>query len=82
MSGETSKKVTSADVDCFLCKGKTPILKEKVNLEIGAFIDRSLGVDLSGVHNTERATSIRSCPGVFKDKFIFRTVLARILNIF
>ena len=30
----------------------------------------------------ERATSMRSCHGVFEDQFIFRTVLARILNIF
>jgi len=30
----------------------------------------------------ERATSMRSCPGVFTDQFIFKTVLASILNIF
>jgi len=35
-----------------------------------------------GAHNPQRATSIRSCHGVFMDQFIFRTVLARILNIF
>ena len=29
-------------------------------------------------HNTERATSMRSCHGVFMDQFIFRMVLARI----
>ena len=32
--------------------------------------------------NPERATSMRSCHGVFTDPFIFRTVLMRILNIF
>ena len=36
----------------------------------------------SGAHNLERATTIYSCRGVFTDQFIFRTVLARILNIF
>ena len=36
----------------------------------------------SGAHNLERATSKRSCHGVFTDQFIFRTVLARVLNIF
>ena len=35
-----------------------------------------------GAHNPERATSMRSCHGVFTDQFTFRTVLARILNIF
>ena len=38
--------------------------------------------DVGGAHNPERATSMRSCHGVFTDQFIFRTVLARILNIF
>ena len=52
MSGETPKKVTSAEGDCFLCKDKIPSLKEKVKifgkseLQIGALIHRSLGVDL------------------------------------
>ena len=32
-------------------------------------------------HFPERATSMRSCHGVFTDQFIFRTVLTRILNI-
>ena len=51
MSGETPKKVTSAEGDCFLCKDKIPSLKEKVKifgkseLQIGALIHRSLGVD-------------------------------------
>ena len=36
----------------------------------------------SGAQNLERATSMHSCQGVFTDQFIFRTVLARILNIF
>ena len=39
-------------------------------------------VYFSGAHNPERATSMRSCHGVFTDQFIFRTVLARVLNIF
>ena len=29
-----------------------------------------------GAHNPERATSMRSCQGVFTDQFIFSTVLA------
>ena len=33
-------------------------------------------------YHPERATSMRSSHGVFTDQFIFRTVLARILNIF
>ena len=37
---------------------------------------------MPGAHNPERATSMRSCPGVFTDQFIFKTVLARILIIF
>ena len=36
----------------------------------------------SGAHDSERVTSTRSCHGVFTDQCIFRTVLARILNIF
>ena len=36
----------------------------------------------SGAHNPERPTSMRSCHGDFTDQFIFRTILARILNIF
>ena len=44
---------------------------------------RVLGVHRSpGAHNQDRATSMRSCNGVFTDQFIFRTFLARILNIF
>ena len=35
-----------------------------------------------GAHNPERASSMRSCHGVFAGQFIFRTVLAQILNIF
>ena len=31
-----------------------------------------------GAHNPDRATSMRSCHGVFMDQFIFRTVLARV----
>ena len=36
----------------------------------------------SGAHDSERVTSTRSCHGVFTDQCIFRTVFARILNIF
>ena len=36
----------------------------------------------SGAHNPEWATSMRLCHDVFTDQFIFRTVLARILNVF
>ena len=35
-----------------------------------------------GAYKHERATSMRSCRGVFTEQFIFRTVLAQILNIF
>ena len=34
-----------------------------------------------GAHNPQRATSMRSCHGIFTDQFIFRTVLARSFNI-
>ena len=36
----------------------------------------------SRAYNSERATCMRSCDDVFRDQFIFTTVLARILNIF
>ena len=43
---------------------------------------RVVGVHRSlGAYNPDCATSMRSCHGVFKDKFIFRTALVRILNI-
>ena len=35
-----------------------------------------------GAHDLKQATSICSCHGVFMDQFIFRTVLAPILNIY
>ena len=35
-----------------------------------------------GAHNLGRPTSMRSCQGVFMDQYIFKTVLARILNVF
>ena len=37
---------------------------------------------IAGAHKQERATSMRSCYGVFTDQIIFATVLARIMNIF
>ena len=37
---------------------------------------------MTGAHNPERATSMRSCHGVFTDQFIFRTTLVWIFNIF
>ena len=44
---------------------------------------RVVGVHRSaGAYNPDCATSMRSCHGVFTDQFTFRTVLARILNIF
>ena len=44
---------------------------------------RVVGVHRSaGAYNQDCATSMRSCHGVFTDQFTFRTVLARILNIF
>ena len=44
---------------------------------------RVVGVHRSpGAHNPDCATSMRSCHGVFTDQFTFRTVMARILNIF
>ena len=63
MNGETSKKVTSAERDCCLCKDKIPSLKEKVKifrkseLQIGALIHRSLGVDL-GVYTSSENLAI------------------------
>ena len=36
----------------------------------------------TGAHNPRRPTSMCSCHSVFMDQFIFRTVLARILNDF
>ena len=36
---------------------------------------------VAGAHNQERATSMRSCHGVFTDQFVFRTGFMRILNI-
>ena len=33
-------------------------------------------------HDSERATFMRSCHGVFTNRFVFKTVLARILIIF
>ena len=38
-------------------------------------------IAISEAHNPERTTSMRSCRGGFEDQFIFRTVLAQILNI-
>ena len=67
MSAETPKKVTSAEGDCFLCKDKIPSLKEKVKifgkseLEIGALIHRSLGVDLSVYVGSENLAICRLC---------------------
>ena len=67
MSGETSKKVTSAEGDCCLCKDKIPSLKEKVKifgkseLQIGALIHRSLGVDLGVYIGSENLAICRLC---------------------
>ena len=67
MSGETPKKVTSAEGDCFLCKDKIPSLKEKVKifgkseLQIGALIHRSLGVDLGVYVGSENLAICRLC---------------------
>ena len=44
---------------------------------------RVVGVHRSpGAHNPDCATSMRSCHGVLKEKFIIRTALVQILNIF
>lgn len=67
MSGETPKKVTSAEGDWFLCKDKIPSLKEKVKifgkseLQIGALIHRSLGVDLGVYVGCENLAICRLC---------------------
>ena len=67
MSGETPKKVTSAEGDCFLCKDKIPSLKEKVKifgkseLQIGALIHRALGVDLGVYVGSENLAICRLC---------------------
>ena len=66
MNGETPKKVTSAEGDCFLCKNKIPSLKEKVKifgkseLEIGA-LNRSLGIDLPVYVCSENLVICRLC---------------------
>ena len=71
MSVETPKKVTSAEGDCFLCKDKIPSLKEKVKifgkseLEIGALIHRSLGVDLLVYVGSENLAICRLCYNMF-----------------
>ena len=67
MSGETPKKVSSAEGDCFLCKDKIPSLKEKVKifgkseLQIGALIHRALGVDLGVYVGSENLAICRLC---------------------
>ena len=67
MSGETPKKVTSAEGDCFLCKDKIPSLKEKVKifgkseLQIGALIHRALGVDLGVFMSAARTSRYVAC---------------------
>ena len=67
MNGETSKKVTSAQRDCCLCKDKIPSLKEKVKifrkseLQIGALIHRALGVDLGVYVGSENLAICRLC---------------------
>ena len=60
MSGETPKKVTSAEGDCFLCKDKIPSLKEKVKifgkseLQIGTLIHReSIWVFMSAARTND-----------------------------
>ena len=59
MNGETSKKVTSAERDCRLCKDKIPSLEEKVKifrkseLQIGALIHRSLGSRFGCLHRQQ-----------------------------
>ena len=71
MNGETSKKVTSAEGDCFLCKDKIPSLKGKVKifgkseLEIAALIHRSLGIDLSVYVCSENLVICRLCYNMF-----------------
>ena len=37
---------------------------------------------IAGAHDPERATSMRSCHGVFTDQFILRTFSVPILKIF
>ena len=55
----------------------------RLGIEGGSAQVRVVGVHRSpGAHNPDCATSMRSCHGVFTDQFTFRTVMARILNIF
>ena len=56
--------------------------KRKGWIWLGVFVALLENPISLGAHDPERATSMRSCRGVFTDQFIFRTVLARILNIF
>ena len=84
MNGETPQKVTSAEGDCFLCKDKIPSLKEKVKifgkseLEIGALIHRSLGIDLSVYVCSENLVICRLCHNMLN---AYNKVLKRVNQI-
>ena len=84
MNGETSKKVTSAEGDCFLRKDKIPSLKGKVKisgkseLEIAALIHRSLGIDLSVYVCSENLVICRLCYNMFH---AYNKVLKRVNQI-
>ena len=60
---------------CFQVQTPSKITKTERTEEINIWL-------CSGAHNPERATPMRSYHGVFTDQVIFRTFLARILNIF
>ena len=60
---------------CFQVQTPSKITKSERTEEINIWL-------CSGAHNPERATSMSPCHGVFTGQFIFRTFLARILNIF
>ena len=60
---------------CFQVQTPSKITKSERTEEINIWL-------CSGAHDPELATSMSPCHGVFTDQFIFRTFLARILNIF
>ena len=74
--------VRKARVDCILYTDLTRSHTENWSGYDNRPVRSSGLLVVPGAHNPERATSMRSCRGVFTDQFIFRTVLAQILNIF
>ena len=68
--------VRKARVDCILYTDLTRSQTEKWSGYENTSVRSGGLLVVSGAHNPERATSMRSCHGVSTDQFIFRTVLA------